>query len=337
MGKSVITKIIAGILAVILLIIMISMLMNILNKDRPDQTSPFIEEQREETKGKLVKVNNLTDLYIAKTCIQKYFENYSAIKCIDLYSDDSEEYTGNTVIQITDPANRNKDYFMNTAYSMLGKDYVNTKNITKESLNNNNPGLKNISIEIYNLYYLTQYEDTAAYFANGIIRDTDNNTGIEFNYIVVVDTVQHTFELYLEDYIKENDFSKLVEGSEIAFKLPDSVENREYNTYSIVSVKYETAAQDTFHNVRRILLYDKERAYSLLTDEMKKRFPSYADFENFLNKYNSRIFGLTYGGYKLKTHGDGESAFALYNSNNTICITTYFDGFSNFKFDITGI
>lgn len=337
MGKSMITRIIVGIIISILLIVMVVLLVNILTGDKPDETSPYIEQQRNETKGKLVKVNNITDLYIAKTCIQKYLENYSAISAVGSISGEENINTNNTAIQIADPSERNKEHFTNSTISMLGNDYINKKGITKDNINREDFILNNLSIEIYNLYYLTNYENTAAYFANGIARDVDNNKNIEFNYIVVVDNVQHTFELYLDDYIEENNFLNLVEGSEVEFNLPESVENREFNTYSIISVKYEAVAQDMFHIIRRILLYDTEKAYSLLNDEMKDRFPTFESFESFLKEYNSKIFGLTYGGYKLKTHGDGESAFAIYNSDNTICITIYFDGFSSFKYSITGI
>jgi hypothetical protein len=81
------------------------------------------------------------------------------------------------------------------------------------------------------------------------------------------------------------------------------------------------------------MLYDTDKAYSLLTDEMKEKYNSLSEFENYINENKSDIFSLIYGSYKLKSGEDG-AIFVIYNANSTVCITVYFDGFSNFKYDI---
>ena len=86
MGKSLISKIIIGAISVIIIIIVIVTIMDNISKDRPDEIADVVQQYKNETKGKLVKVDNLTDLYTVKVCIQKYYENYCAINCISKYS-----------------------------------------------------------------------------------------------------------------------------------------------------------------------------------------------------------------------------------------------------------
>lgn len=333
MEKSLISKIIIGALSGIVLIIIIVTIINNINKDKPDEIADVVQQYENETRGKLVKVDNLTDLYTVKVCIQKYYENYCAINCISKYNSGESDIglTSNTAIQLADENNRNKDYFKDVTYSMLAPDYINKLSINKDNLTKDDRGFENISVEIYNLYCITEYEDVYVYFVDGIIRNSDTNEGFDFNYIVSVDVNNCTFEIYLDNYLEDIDFSNLQEGSEIAFTLPKSIEKREYNTYSVVSIKYDQAVQDTFYNIRRLMLYDTEKAYNLLSDEMKQKYTTYSDFENYINENNKKIFALTYGSYQLKS-GENGTVFVMYNSNSTMKIIAYFDGFSSFKF-----
>ena len=74
MGKSLITKIIIGVVIAILLIIVISSIVKFAHRDRPDDVAEPIQEYIDQVKGKLVKSDNITNLYQAKLCIQKYYE-----------------------------------------------------------------------------------------------------------------------------------------------------------------------------------------------------------------------------------------------------------------------
>lgn len=334
MGKSLISKIIIIIVLILIIIITSVIMYGNSKKDKPDEVSPFIEEYINATKGKLVKVDNLTDLYMIKNCIQKFYENLCAINYVELYTSDNIGVTSNTAIQLVEEENRNKSYFSNVAYQCLAKEYIDKNKITLENINTlNTKNFENINIEIYSLYYVSQFENVYSYFVNGIVRDSVNNEGIEFNYIVNIDINTSSFEIYLDNYMENSDFSKLEEGNEISFNIPEKVEDREYNTFNKTSVKYSQAVQDTFYSIRRIMLYDTQKAYNILTDNMKNKYPTYDGFKAFVDSNNSDIFKLIYGSYQLKSSENG-AIFVMYNSDNTIRITAYYDGFSNYKFDI---
>lgn len=337
MKKSLFTKIIIGLIIIIIIIVFGIIVFGNIDRDEPDEVSPLVEDFINETKGKLVKIDNLTDLYMVKTCIQKFYENLCAINYVELYNSNNIEISSNTAIQMTEEGNRNKEYFQNVTYQFLSKEYINKNGITKDNISLYNvKNFENVTIEIYSLYYVSQYENVYAYFANGIIRDSENNDGNNFNYIVVVDKSDNSFEIYLDNYIDNSDFSKLTEGEEINFKIPNSVENREYNTFSYISVKYDQAVQDTFYCIRRLLLYDSEKAYSLLADQMKERYTDYSEFKKFIEENENDIFSLKYGSYKLKS-GENGAIFVIYNSDNSMSITVNFDGFSSFKFSIENL
>lgn len=333
MGKSLITKIIIGVVAAILLIVIISSIVKLAHKDKVDNVAEPVQDYINQTKGKLVKVDNITDLYLAKRCLLKFFENYFAITAIDKYtSEEAISISANTAIQAADAENRNSQYFKDVAFSMLAKDYVTKKNVSKDNMLEQGKGYENATVEIYNLYMLTEFEDVYVYFANGIIRNSDTNEGFEFNYIIAADEDKLTFEIYPDGYLDDvKDFSQLTEGSEIAFNIPTSVEDKEYNTHSVISVKYDQVARDTLSSIRTLMLYDTQKAYELLSTAMKDKYPTYESFKSYVDSKNKEIFSLTYGSYQLKS-GENGMKFVVYNGDSSIKVTIDFDGFSSFKY-----
>lgn len=193
-------------------------------------------------------------------------------------------------------------------------------------------GFENATVEIYNLYMLTEYEDVYVYFVNGIIRNSDTNEGFEFNYIIAADEDKFTFEIYPDGYLDDvKDFSDLTEGSEISFNIPKSVEDKEYNTHSVIAVKYDQVARDTLSSIRTLMLYDTQKAYDLLSTAMKEKYPTYDSFKSYVDSKNKEIFSLTYGSYQLKS-GENGMKFVIYNGDSSIKVTVDFDGFSSFKY-----
>ena len=334
MKKISIKKIILVVIFVLILIISSIIIIKNTKKDKIDEVSPIVEQYKNENKGKLTKVDNLVDLYMVKNCIQKFYENLCAINYVDSYDSNNIESSTNTAIQIIDENNRNREYFQNVAYQCLASKYVEKTNINKENIATlNSKNFENIIVELYDVHSMSKFENTYAFFTNGIIRSSETNEGIDFNYIVVIDTANKTFEIYLDDYLEDNDFSNLNEGDEIDFELPNSVENRNYNTYGNVAVKYDKIVLDTFYNIRRLMLYDVDKAYSLLSDDIKQEFLTINDFEKFIDENKEEIFSLQFGSYKLKASDEG-AAFVIYNSENTFRINVYFDSFSKYTFNI---
>ena len=116
----------------------------------------------------------------------------------------------------------------------------------------------------------------------------------------------------------------LVENESIEFELPEKVENRSSNIYGITAAKYEDISKDYFNLVRRLLLNDSDKAYDLLTDEMKNKYSSKEQFVNFINNNYKNIYLLTYSNYYVKNNNDGNLIFKSYNQDDKVCINIYF-------------
>ena len=150
MNKNLMIKIL--VLVVIVLIILVVILFNNRQVDTPDETATPIEDYQNETREKLVKIDNLTQLYLVKNCIQKYYSNYCAIDAIKNYSEDKS--SNNTAIQVAEEKDKNEGHFRLSTYSMLAKEYIEKAGITQENINRDSKGYEDINVEIYDLYYL---------------------------------------------------------------------------------------------------------------------------------------------------------------------------------------
>lgn len=324
MNKSLITKILIGLVIGIVIIIIANIIITNMNKDREDEVLPEIQEYMANTTGKIQKIDNIIDLAQIQSCIQKYYLNYFAIYGENTATDLSyEEY--------------NSQNYKEAAYKFLSPKYIAKAGITIENINSIPEEIRDPDIEIYNIYFATKYEGISAYFVNGFVRDSNTYKAKDFNMIVVIDDNNQTYEIYMGDYLENSDFSALEEGQEINFELPTSVENRGENVYGTVKYTYDDLSQDKFDNIRGLLLRDSEKAYELLTDEAKANtFKTIDEFNQFINNNRKEIFLLTYGGYVLKNN-DGNIIVKMYDDGNEVSINVHFNGFSNYTFSIEGM
>lgn len=326
-NKSLITKIIIYAVLIILIIWIcikiISSISNYLNRDKIDEIVPEIQEQINNAKGKIQLVATPNELYQVRSCLLKYYLNYSAMFGKNTITDLGEEY--------------NIEDYKKSTFNMLAPKYTSKNNISIENINKNDENvIMEPEIEIYKIYSLSNFEGLAAYFVNGKVRDSITHLGNDINAIVVLDDINQTFEIYFSDYTELTDYSTFNLDTQINFELPKVVENRESNKTALTSSKYEDISRDYFGMIRRLLLDDVEIAYDLLTTEMKQKYPTYESFQSFVDSNYKTLFLLEYGTYKLKNN-DGNIAFKTYSMDNSISITIYFDGFSTFQFDIEGI
>ena len=321
--KSVITKLI--IVVVIILVAFIGIKLTIfinqkLHEDKPDSIAPEIQDEMNSTSGKIQKVGTPNEIYQVKSCILKYYLNYAAI------------FGENTITQTSGEV-YNKEEYIDTTYNMIAPQYIQKNSFLKNNLSENYNDISEPEIEIYSIYSVTQYSGVVAYFTNGAVRDTISNKSKEFNFIVVLDDVNKTFEIYLDNYLDISDFNNLKENETIEFDLPTEVENRSSNVYGAATGKYEQVASDYFNLIRKLMLYDTSKAYDFLTDEMKQKYVSENQFEEYVKDNYKKIFLLSYSNYYTKNN-NGNMIFKTYNTDDSICINIYFDEFTSFKFDI---
>lgn len=263
------------------------------------------DEYREATKMELQKVQGMTEYYTVLNCINKFYVYYSSI--YDSTSEISPEAS------------------MSKIYKLLDESYIKEYNVTEESLKNKlNPISIDVEVNVEDMLYATMYENISVYLVSGQIRDRLTNNYNDFNIMVVLDSNNYTFSLYLDDYIKKYGYNKLKEGDEFAYNYSSGITNNEMNGYVNSKVKYAEYVEDMMEQIREYMLYQPEKAYELLEDEFKKEnFSSYDKFEKFIEDNKKEIFTLTYGSYTLE-HVDGMVAYRCIDKTNkfTILIQT---------------
>lgn len=273
--------------------------------------------------NKLQKIDSYVTLNLIKNCVQKFYLNY---------------------IGISDPDNTNDliEYYKEISYSMLSPNYIDSVGITQGELNSNIEYISRFNIELYDIYSLSKYNENpsdydsiTSYFVKGVIRDLDSYSGIEFNMILNLDNINNTFEVYLDNYLANVDFNNLKEGEEINFEIPNSVENRNYNKFNIISTNIEDIADYRFNNVKTLLLYDIDRAYKCLNEQLKsEKFRTIDDFRNFIDTNKNNMYFMTYSNYEIR-YEDDIMVLDCYDKNDMFCISIYCNNYSELNYSIS--
>ncbi len=310
------------VVSIFILSILITVIIENINKENlknTDHDSPENEERINSTIYKIQKIDNLSDYYTIKSIVGKYYLYYSKIF-------DGE---GNEI---------SLDYD-ERLYNMLSPLYLNKYNIKIDNIKEYLQEKRDFSVEIYNSYYTTNYTNSIYYFVSGLLRNNSNYETEEFQIMLSLDNVNGTFEIFPQEYIKEElniDVDSLNVNDEISLNYDTSISNRNDNTFSIQNVSYEEYAKAMFDRIRLILLYDVNKAYELLSKEKISEFSSQIEMSEYLLQNRKKIYLLTFGGYKLR-FDNNKLIFDCYDKNSEYNITMYTDSIMDFKYTFNEI
>lgn len=305
------------ILSIIILIIIFLIIIFFINNGKKEDLSnvviddplvPEAVEMRNETSGKVIRLKSVSDLYTVKTCLSKFF-----MQCSYLNSDDVAK---------------------EIVYSMLNNDYINIIGITLDNISEKLGEYEDSTVEIYNIYKLTYYENVDTYFVQGVLNGNVTNTLKEFKVAINLDDVNGTFEIYMGDYIENINIPELKEGDTVEFNLPESIENRGYNIYSTVSADVSEISTDYLLTIRDLLLYDIDTAYSMLDDVAKGDYGSMDELRNFVTQNQSQLRFMYYGSSDISVDENGREIYTIYDNKDKFVINVYFDTYSTFTFNI---
>lgn len=140
--------------------------------------------------------------------------------------------------------------------------------------------LKNYSGKSYNITDMYVLEDSAyinTYFVYG------NYEGNEFNYIVILDKYNYTFEIYLNNYFAEKGYSKKDISTMKTLNI-EKIEKNNYNGFEYKSINEEQMAKQYYEDFFSKMKNNVQMAYNLLDSEYKeKRFGSIDNFKVYIN------------------------------------------------------
>ena len=182
---------------------------------------------------------------------------------------------------------------------MLAENYINEKNITNESIYSL---LGRYSYQTYNINYMFDVEDSDyihTYYVYGGFSNSDDDT---FNFIIILDRYNYTFEIYLNDYVSEKKY-RYDDISSMKTLHIKSVKSNEYNKFEYKSISRESIAIDYYNSFIDLIDQDINSAYSLLDEEYKKiKFDNINGFKQYMSSRIEELKNASIEGYFVKKY-----------------------------------
>ena len=301
-------KVFIGIIVILIIIILLIIALLFLAKNRQnEETEPEsyiepIDPIEVEINQKLHLEDERNDFYNAKICVEKFLLYY-----MDLYNDD--------------PLIENKEQYekqvAEMVYSMLSKEYIEFKQITKENLKEKLQTLEKSDIQILKIYKSEQTELTSYCFVEGTLRSTTSGNISNFKLMLNIDMKNNTFEISLEDYINEKGYNKLKVGDELEIEELQEVENRKYNIFEYQNISDNSYIDDIFLAWKDNTLHNTKQSYQYLnTDYAKKRFKTLQNYEEYIKNNYKKIVMISLDKYKKEKQDDYTQYTCLDNYGN---------------------
>lgn len=303
-------KILIVILIIMIIIILLVILkINIIETTKNSETVIENPYDYEETySGKLEKVTSRNEYYMVKNCIEKY-NNFIN----DVYLEEVVAETGNTEIVVSKTV---PSYI----YQLLAKDYIEYAGITKENiLEKLNIMEKERKIAFKEMICLKKNQSIATYFSRIII---DNQS--EEVIMVEIDRKNNTFEIYLDDYVKEK-FGNIKELSKEKINQInnfDKIDILEYNALKYESIRDEKYVKDIFEEfISQAINYQNTAFEKLDTEYSNAKFKDLEEFNKYIsqNKIKYILGSLDY--FKKIVDANGDRYICIDNYDNTYIFT----------------
>ena len=244
------------VIAIIVLIILILSSKNDKNKQTDISEDEGIEAYQKETDTVVSKVTNIIDYYTVKTCIGKYYTDYSILFNPEIF------YIGVSEERLEQEQSDNAQ----AIYDMLDSQYITEKGITIDNLATNLKEIEVITPYITNMYVNHRTDNMDVYVIEGKIKTNIADAGKNFQIILKLDILNKTFSIMPSEYVEE-EYGNIVEGQNLNIELTDSIEKNNNNQYIYRTITEEDYMKDLFTELKNELLYDHEAAYNHLNEE----------------------------------------------------------------------
>lgn len=318
------------ILLILIIIIAIVSIMLVINanisKDKRDgndtEEREFVTEYKNQNRGKVQTITSISDFELAQICLQKFYIYYS------LVFDES-------IINAGENVEFNLEYYKSALSNLLTYEYREKYGITIENIDTILGKNEFDSVEIYNMYYVTNFENTKVYLINGLLRNSESYETKEFENTLYIDESFQCFNVSLENDMGKS-YKELNVGEDISYIVPEHVSGSTANLYTNPTTSYEGFGKRTFDNIRSLLLHNSDKAYEMLSDNDKEKYDDLSKFEDFINQNRSNIFLMSFGNYETDFIDD-IFTITVYDSNSKFAIKIYYKTFSTFEYEIIEI
>ncbi len=320
---------------VLLVILLIILIIVIINHNKYAMPKELYDSDIEITKelmqkdSRIVQKISTVEFDQVRTCLNSYFQDFVGTNSSNITSDEMNIYTS--------------EQYLDRVYGKLSQDYIVKNSVTKEKMicNENIPSYNVDILSIYSVNDNTDLEgenfsSVELYIVKGIFRNMDTKVGSDFTMLIALDNATRAFEIWPSDYVEISKVESLNVGDTIDFSIPKSIEATEYNKFSTFSVSVDDICRYQFNTIIDLILYDTEKAYSLLSDNGKNAYPSITDLENFRDENRNSLAISRYSSNVQKLE-NGVLTIDCYSSSYEYKISIIFDEFSSFKYSIEKI
>lgn len=265
---------VVGILIVILLIVIFSIIYN-----SPD--SIFSNKD-----NRVTRVDNVNEYYNVQTCVKKFYELYK-----DVY------YGENFYENLTNEEFKQRS--LEILYNMLDKEYIEKYSITKDNISEKVGEVLNATLQINDIYRIKKNDDIAMYIVYSEQVDNVNNKIEDLNLMVKIDSSRNTFGILLDNYIVDQGFNNIKENQKYNIELSNILANstNKFTAADIDQVKY---VENMFEDYRYSMMYNRNRAYSLVNEETKNnKFNTFDSYNNYIKDNIKNIVTMKIKTYKV--------------------------------------
>lgn len=265
---------VVGILIVILLIVIFSIIYN-----SPD--SIFSNKD-----NRVTRVDNVNEYYDVQTCVKKFYELYK-----DVY------YGENFYENLTNEEFKQRS--LEILYNMLDKEYIEKYSITKDNISEKVGEVLNATLQINDIYRIKKNDDIAMYIVYSEQVDNVNNKIEDLNLMVKIDSSRNTFGILLDNYIVDQGFNNIKENQKYNIELSNILANstNKFTAADIDQVKY---VENMFEDYRYSMMYNRNRAYSLVNEETKNnKFNTFDSYSNYIKDNIKNIVIMEIKTYKV--------------------------------------
>lgn len=177
---------------------------------------------------------------------------------------------------------------------------------------------------ISNMYVVKDSDFIYTYYVYGMYGSS------EYNFIVILDRYNFTYEIYLNDYFEKNGFLKDNIATMKTLHI-SKVSDKTDNHYQIKKINDDDLVKNYYEDIIGNLESNPEIVYNMLDENYKKsRFNSYEKFESFVQEYKNTISFSTLVNYNKTTYNNYEEIIFMDNLGRNIIIKVY----SFMKYDI---
>ena len=175
-------------------------------------------------------------------------------------------------------------------YSLLGSEYINKNNITKQKIGDIFSKYSGNKFIVKSIKEKIIENNICIFIVYGTIKEET------YNMAIVTDETNLNYCIYPYDYLKTNNIDNLN---------IKSIKRNEYNKLEYKDVSNELASQYRFENYKHYALNNIDELYKKIDSEYsKKRFGSLEKFREYINGNKKRIETSTLQSYKVTRDGE---------------------------------